>query len=620
MRKEMLTYFSTKDIEVGSLVTIPLRKKEIPGIVLESVDALQNKSSIKEMDFAIKKIIDFNNKVSLPPYVMRASSKIAEISATSIGGVLASLIPKICFENPKTFFQKSDNEKERKQSKENNFEVLAMQLSNEDRMDTYRSTIRESFAKKRSIAIICPTEEKVLEIKDKLSKGITDYTIALSKTTSKKTLTEFVNKINTESHALLIIGTYYTLSLLNESVGTIILEEESSPFYKSKRRPFLHVHIVAKQIAHALNARLVLGDKLLSIETLALVKEGEINEYARIERRSIRKIQTLIVDIKPKEGEKKKFEVLSPDLKEMILYSIKSKKKIFIYSSRRGLASQTVCNDCGTTILCDNCESPITLHTVKDRRIFICHHCGKTKDAHENCKVCQSWNLVPLGIGIERIEEEIKGVTESKIVRIDSDNCKGPKAVKDKLKIFRGKDSFILLGTDLALKYLYDESVDFGAIVSLDSLFSLPHFRTNEQIMHIILDIKSKTKEVLLIQARNSKHKIIEQGLAGDLEGFANDEIKARHDFGYPPFMTIIKLSVEGKKDQVKIEANTIREKLKDYSPTIFPAFIKSRNGNSALNILIKVVRNKWPNKDLLDILLSFPPNVKIDTSPTSLL
>lgn len=625
IRKETLTYFSTKDISPGALVTIPLRKREVPGIVLESLDAMQNKSTIKDMGFAIKKIVDFNNKVALPEFLMNAAEEIGILSASSIGGVLASIIPRICFENPKTFFTKNEDTKKPRSKKDFAFEVLAIQLHNEARMDTYRSLIRESFAKKKSIAIIVPTIEKISEMQDVLSKGIGEYTVPLINTSSKKQLEDFNKSTHDDSHAKLYIGTPLMLSLLNDSVGTIILEEESSLFYKSKKRPFIDSRIQAKAIAKALKTRLIFGDKLLSIQTLAEIKEAKIIEYARIEKRTARKIQTLLVDIKAanqnsqKITTKKEFRILSDDLREMIEYGIKNNKKILIYATRRGVASQTVCNDCGTTVTCSVCESPLVLHTIRDKRTFLCHHCGQNKDSDENCKTCGGWNLVPLGIGIEKIEEEIKQIANTNVLRIDSDNSKTAKEVKNKIKAFYESGN-VLVSTDMGIRYVTDYSVDFSAIASLDSLFSLPDFRTSERIMHIILDLKSKTKEMILIQARNTGHAIIDQALSGDLEGFVNDEIKARETFGYAPFKHIIKLSIEGKKDQIKQEANKIIEKIKEYNPTIFPAFIKSKNKNIILNIIIKLDKNEWPNKELSDTLLSFPPNVKIDASPASLL
>jgi primosomal protein N' (replication factor Y) len=113
---------------------------------------------------------------------------------------------------------------------------------------------------------------------------------------------------------------------------------------------------------------------------------------------------------------------------------------------------------------------------------------------------------------------------------------------------------------------------------------------------------------------------VVEQALSGDLEGFVKDEIRARKEFGYPPFMKLIKLTVHGKKDTVKRDASAVAKILEKYNPMIFPAFIKAIRGETMLHILIKIPAKNWPERELSQKLLSLPPSVRIDTSPQSLL
>jgi len=624
IRKETLTYFSTEDIPLGALVAIPLRSRTVQGIIIESKDAMEAKAEIKGMDFTVKKIQRHKGDAGIPVPVMEAARKVAEICATSVGAVLSAMVPKVCLEFPELFFTAKESPKTK-----GTFETLAMQSESSDRYDTYKSIIRESFAKKLSIAVICPTESSGEAMANILSKGIADYTLRLPETTSKKILSTWYKKVHESNHPLLLIGGAQLLALLPLATGTIILEEESSQFYKSRRQPYLDTRQVVREVARAAGSRIIYGDKLLSVETHAKIKEGKTQEYSRISKRSTYKIQTLLVDTKPKEDEKKVFKALSPDLEEMIRYSDKGSKKLFIYSPRRGLASQTVCRDCGTTVLCAECESPVVLHgktsETEDTRRFICHHCGKARGAHEKCSVCESWNLVPYGIGIERIEEEIAKITDTEIIRVDSDTARTPKEAKTKINRFLEIDKAkktpkILLGTDLALRHLPDLSVDFAAIPTLESIHSLPDFRTSERVMHALLDVKGKATECLLVQSRDPKQSVIEQGLAGDLESFVRDEIKARKAFGYPPYMRLIKLTVGGKKDKVKQDSAVVAERLAKWNPRIFPAFIKSIKGQTLLHILMKIPESQWPDKELTGVLLSLPPSVKIDSSPASLL
>ncbi len=634
IRTEMLTYFAADDIPLGTLVGIPLRKKTVQGIVIDSIDAIEVKSEIKEMGFAIKKIVKHKGGAALPSYLVEAARKIAEYSGASVGAVLGAMIPKVCLENPETFFKNIPKKTER-----GSFETLAIQADTNDRFDTYKSIIRESFAKKKSIVLITPTEAAAEAAHLLLSKGIESYTVVFPEGATKRSLTLWQKRLQEEDHAMLLIGTSNILSMLPLTTGTIILEEESSQFYKMRRQPYLNMKKAAIEVARALSSRIFLGDKLLSVETLARIRDGRIHEYSRISKRSTHKIQTLLVDMRPKEddktSDKKIFHALSPDLAEMIRFTHKSGKTLFIYSLRRGLSSQTICRDCSTPVLCKECESPVVLHGQSvgqagkdDSRRFICHHCGLSRSALEACINCGSWNLTPYGIGIERIEDEIAEMG-IEVLRIDGDTTTNAKEAVTKIEKFfdqsktksgGAKIGKIILGTDLALRHLPDLSVDFAAIPSLESLHSLPDFRTSERVMHVLLNVKAKATECLLVQSRDPKRPIIEQGLAGDLESFAKDEIKARKAFGYPPYMHLIKLTVGGKKDRVKADAQIVADRLAEWKPRIFPAFIKSIKGQTLLHILIKVPETDWPDKELSEILMSLPPSVKIDTSPQSLL
>ena len=53
---ENLTYFTLKEIPLGSLVSVPLRKKFIDAIVINIESASNQKGSIKTSDFKLKKL------------------------------------------------------------------------------------------------------------------------------------------------------------------------------------------------------------------------------------------------------------------------------------------------------------------------------------------------------------------------------------------------------------------------------------------------------------------------------------------------------------------------------------------------------------------------------------
>ena len=72
---ESLTYFSSKPLKEGSVVFVPLRKKEVPAIVLSSQDITDVKTQIRSADFALKKIENKKTQMLLLPEFVTAARK-----------------------------------------------------------------------------------------------------------------------------------------------------------------------------------------------------------------------------------------------------------------------------------------------------------------------------------------------------------------------------------------------------------------------------------------------------------------------------------------------------------------------------------------------------------------
>ena len=60
---------------------------------------------------------------------------------------------------------------------------------------------------------------------------------------------------------------------------------------------------------------------------------------------------------------------------------------------------------CHTAIQCQHCAVNLVYHKNIDR--LICHHCSSFYDPQQICKMCSSDKFVSLGIGLERLQEEV---------------------------------------------------------------------------------------------------------------------------------------------------------------------------------------------------------------------
>ena len=618
---ESLTYFSARPLKEGSVVFVPLRKKEVPAIVLSSQDITDAKTKIKSAGFALKKIENKKTQMLLLPEFVSAVHTTADYFATTTGSILHSTVPSTIWNDIGKVHSTSSGQIKTTTKKLLTSRRMILQSEIDDRFGSYKSLVREEFAKKSSVFILVPTIQDAGKVEGLLKKGVENYTFVLhSKLTKKEILTRWKNALKS-THPVLIIATGSFLSLPRQDIGTIIVERENSRVYKQFNKPFIDIRILAENFAKERRIRIVFGDLPLSIDTMWRYKENELDEFSPPKLRTIRDADQILIDMKDKKHQKAgEFEVVSNELKKLISETIEKKENIFVFTARRGLAPSTTCRDCGSPVTCHECEAPIVLHgTLKGNR-FICHACGASRSADERCKSCASWKLQTLGIGVQFVENILKEeFPKADIFVIDKDTASTHKKASTLIDKFYNTKGAVLIGTEMALSYLR-EPVQNSAVATMDSLFSLPEWRMSEKILSLLLKIKEITKNQMLVQTRKPDQKIFNFLEKGNIVDFYKDEIKKRKQFGYPPFSIFIKISVIGTPEKVSKEMQYIKKLLSKYDIQIYPSSIKVTRGKFAMHGILRVKRESWPNKEIVSILRSLPPHFSVDVDPESLL
>ncbi|KKU25938.1 MAG: Primosomal protein N' [Candidatus Magasanikbacteria bacterium GW2011_GWA2_46_17] len=617
--KDTFSYFSAGAIAEGSLVEVPLRKRTVSALVISCRDAREAKSEIRTSEYVMKKVIEFKSENFLSGEFMSASRACAKFFAASLGSVLSLLVPKAILEG-QGFPSRNDS----LSASDDVFDRLALQAEETERFANYRSLVREAFARKRSVFICVPTAEDVKRLTPELAKGIEDYTYSLYASLPKRKMREIWSATVTSDHPVLIVATGLFFSACRSDIGVVILENESSRSYKLGFRPYLDVRIFAEFFAKEMKAKFIIGDLFLRTESIFRFKQGEFAEFSPLKFRSLSPVAGSVVDMSNyKKSAGGKFETVSAELSALIARSVASNQHLFILAVRRGLATQSVCGDCGEIVLCGRCNSPTTLHAACERGsgiFFLCHRCGEKRNAEERCAKCQSWKVWPLGIGIELVEQELRRKFPTlKISRIDKD--KTPTAKKAALVVanFYASPGSLLLGTEMALSHI-DRKIDNMVVASLDSLFALPDFRIHERILHLLLRIRSLALSSFLVQTRVPNEKVLEYVLKGNLIDFYRDEIAGRELFRYPPFTALIKISLGGTRAPVTREMEKLNSLFAPTNLEIFPAFVSESRGVFTMHALLRLPRGSWPNSELLQKLLSLPPQFRVEVEPESLL
>jgi len=636
-QKEYLSYFSANDIPIGSIVVIPIRTKTIDAIVINMEEARDIKSDIKNADYQLKKIIKVKGDSPYNKSFFLACQKIKTYTVSNTGSIIKSLFPSAFIENiinlKKVKIPEGGNIENIKHEK------LIFQAIPADRLAFYRTLIREAFAKKESIFICVPTRYDIDHFNKELAKGIEKYVFTFHSDMTKKNLVNTYNSVITEIHPILIIGTGIFMSIPRHDIKTVILEHESSDTYKQIGRPYIDIRSFAEVLSSIQKTKLIFGDTLLRPETLYRHEQGEFGEISSPLYRLPQTENQIVVDMKEEVSElgKKIFTTISSTTRKMIDEALSINKSILLFSIRKGLAPITVCNDCGNTLLCPSCSTPIVLYGTKQLsanktttpRIFMCNKCGHKEKTEISCPKCSSWNLTPLGIGTDKVYEEIKNLyPKTKIIQIDKEATPTTKEAREAILEFNNNPGSILIGTEMVFTYLQEE-VYCSAIVSLDGLFSIPSFNITQKILHIIEKLHNITIKNLVIQTRMPENKILQYILSGNVLPLCREDLVERKDFGYPPFKRLIKITFEGSASDTEKARNYIENILGNYEPQIFSAFISKIKGQYITNTVIKVDPSIWPlptndkllvDRDLYHDLSKLTPAFGVNVDPEDLL
>jgi len=606
--RENLSYFTSKNVEPGSLVTVPLRKKIVPAIVSSVGEMKQLKAGLKKSQFQLKPIKSIKSFSFLDPDFIEFCKEIADYFVSPLGPVIKDFVPQAILENTSDIGQR---ETDNHHSGDKHHEIILMQGSQKERFQYYKSIVREEFAKNQSVFFCLPTTSEVDEFSKEIQRGIEKYSIALHSKISRKKIIKIWDMATREKHPFLIVATKSFLSLPRKDIGTIILEGENSSFYKLQKRPYLDVRKAVEIISKRMKKRLILGDSLIRTETLYKRESGL--------SRLLSEAEQIITDMKEEEPgwqKSKTLPVVSAKLQEILKMAYENNEKVILFINRRGYHSTTICNDCLATILCEKCNTPLVLHKNNRENAWICHKCLTEIKSPEQCPYCKSWRMTMLGIGIQKVTEEVSRLfPKFKIFRMDSDVIKTAKQGREAAEKFMTTPGSVLIATEILFSYIR-QPAERVAVISIDALFTLPDFRINEKIFHLLLKLRALAKKTFLIQSRLPKPNLFENVIRGNISGFYKEEIENRKQFDYPPFKLLIKITREGKdKIKIKKEVEEVKKVLKDWNPIVYPAFISKVKNTYIWNILLKVDPETWPFP-----LPPLPPAWKIDVDPETLL
>jgi primosomal protein N' (replication factor Y) len=334
-----------------------------------------------------------------------------------------------------------------------------------------------------------------------------------------------------------------------KNVGIIIVDEEHDPSYKQEEKLRYHARDVAVVRAKQVEATLLLGSATPSLESFYNTEKGKfrlLNLPERVEGRPLPRVE--IVDAKKEGG------LLSGKLRAALQKNIEDKKQSLLFLNRRGFANFILCPECGHTFKCPNCSVTLTYH-LRDRSLQ-CHYCDYRIQAPGDCPKCQGHRLQGMGIGTERLEQEIKLLfPETQVGRMDRDTTSRRRSHLQILKRLESGSIDILVGTQMIVKGHDFPNVTFVGVVSADTSLHFPDFRSSERTFQLLTQVAGRAGrgEVfgeVVIQTFNPDHYSILKAKDHDYIGFYREEIQFRKALEYPPFSRFINFRLIGNSEK----------------------------------------------------------------------
>ena len=477
--------------------------------------------------------------------------------------------------------------------------------------------------------------------------------------------------------AQIAVGPRSALFAPLRNIGVIIVDEEHDSSYKQAESPRYHARDAAIEVGRLLNIPVVLGSATPDVASYYFARkgryrllnlpdrpvwqtdaaaasdsnhtdasadtphqgndtkvsptgtEGQLSKSPALPTASVARPMPAveIVDLRQelKAGNR---GIFSRALIEALEHTLESKHQALLFLNRRGNATSVVCRDCGEVARCTACDIPLTFHSVGSR--LICHRCDRRFPVPTRCAECGSTFIRYLGVGTQRVADEIQSrLPGVRVLRWDRDVTSRKGAHEEIARTFGRHEADILVGTQMIAKGLDFPLVTLVGVIVADVGLNLPDFRAPERTFQLMTQVAGRAGRAdlpsrVIIQAYNPEHYALQAARSHDYWDFYRQEMTFRYASGYPPYARLGRFLLKGKDDEVvgaqaqelkAILLKAISERNKSDVEIIgpAPAYMGRINGIYHWHLVLR-------GKSIHDLLDVVPEDVIVDIDPVDML
>ena len=357
----------------------------------------------------------------------------------------------------------------------------------------------------------------------------------------------------------LVLGTRLAVFASMPRLGLIVVDEEHDPSYKQQEGARYSARDLAVYRGKLEGATVLLGSATPSLESWQRAEEGRYRRLslpARIGGGALPAVRLVDMNLQPKV---KGGAAISPPLLAALQQRIARGEQSLVFLNRRGYAPVLHCSDCGWKSGCPHCSAWRVFHKLD--RTLRCHHCGYTERVPRACPDCGNLDIAPMGRGTERLEEQLAELLVQadgrpvRIARIDADSTRGQGALEAQLGAVHAGEVDVLVGTQMITKGHDFRGITLVAAVNPDTSLFSSDFRAPERLFALLMqaagragrDAAQAAASEMWVQTWHPQHALYAALRRHDFAAFATAQLAERRMAGLPPFSHLALLRAEAR-------------------------------------------------------------------------
>lgn len=420
--------------------------------------------------------------------------------------------------------------------------------------EVYTHLIARALAQGDQVLFLVPEISLTTQLSDRLRKVFGRRLLVYHSKFSDSERVDIWRRLLSGNEPLVVLGVRSSVFLPFARLGLVIVDEEhESSFKQYDPAPRYNARDAALVLASMHGAKSLLGSATPSIETYYKATSGKYGLVTLSERFDGATLPDVeIIDMKEMRKKKEVKGIISSPLRRRILDTLTDKKQAIMFQNRRGFAPVVVCEQCGWSPKCHNCDVSLVYH--KNQGLLRCHYCGFTQMLPKLCPACGLNGVRTFGYGTERIAEEIQAAfPDSRVTRMDLDTTRNKEAYQEIIEEFSRHDSDILVGTQMVTKGLDFGDVTTVGVLNADTLLNFPDFRSNERAYNMLEQVagragRRKQRGSVVIQTVNPDHEVLQYVKSHDYATYYHRELEDRRKYLYPPFTKVINIYIKKQR------------------------------------------------------------------------